>query len=176
MKLPPHHNHIITSSKELISLLGPNPVQIHIEDIARGLAYKPHFNGQTPKFFSIAEHSILVYKLLPRGLRKVRQVALAALLHDASEAYIGDCPQPLKEILPEFVRFEDRLQNAINKRFNIDPHLIRLIKPLDNKAQVIEYQAFYDNVPHPEIKYLEPDDALYQYLSVYRHVMSLQTG
>jgi hypothetical protein len=77
----------ITRSKQVLDLLHPDASHIRFEDIASGLSYKSHYAGQTPAFFSIAQHSLLVLDLLesekepiPNGLKK------AALLHDAAEA------------------------------------------------------------------------------------------
>lgn len=71
--------------------MNPIPQQIHIEDIARGLAHKCRWNGQTRQFYSVAEHSIHVMeKCNP-------EFALWGLLHDAGEAPLFDCPAPYKD-------------------------------------------------------------------------------
>ncbi len=53
-----------TYSGKIFSFINPKPGMIEIEDIAKGLAYKPHFSGFSPKFFSIAEHCLLVEQLV----------------------------------------------------------------------------------------------------------------
>jgi len=83
---------VSTKSGRRVALLNPSPSQIVIGDIAHGLAHQCRFNGQTSKFYSVAQHSVLVASILPRELR------LAGLLHDASETYLGDVVQPLKEL------------------------------------------------------------------------------
>ena len=87
---------ISTRSGRRLYLQNPNAGQIHIDDIAHGLAHQCRFNGQTNKFYSVAQHSVMVASILPPELR------LAGLLHDAAEAYLGDSVQPLKELLPDF--------------------------------------------------------------------------
>src|SRR5580704_6503205 len=72
----------------------PRPEQICIEDIAHGLSMLCRFVGQCRFFFSVAEHSIAVARLLPTNLK------LFGLLHDASEAYLADLPRPVKAGLP----------------------------------------------------------------------------
>lgn len=71
--------------------MNPIPAQIHIEDIARGLAHKCRWNGQTRTYYSVAEHSIEVMKMCGP------EFALWGLLHDAGEAYLGDVPDPIKD-------------------------------------------------------------------------------
>lgn len=109
---------ITTHSGRQVSLLNPQPSQIDIGDIAHGLAYQCRFNGQTSRFYSIAQHSLMVAAMLPDHLR------LVGLLHDAAEAYVGDVVQPLKLLLPDFQAIEQRFTQAIGIRLgiNLDHH------------------------------------------------------
>ena len=91
--------------------LRPHIDDIEIEDIAHGLAYQCRFNGQTSSFYSVAQHSVLVASLVPDELK------LAALLHDAAEAYLGDIVKPLKMLVPEFAPIEKRVMEIIGQRF-----------------------------------------------------------
>jgi len=104
---------ISTRSGRNVSLLSPSAGQIVIGDIAHGLAHQCRFNGQTNKFYSVAQHSVLVASVLPKELK------LAGLLHDAAEAYLGDIVQPLKTLLPEFAAIEERFMQAISTRFSV---------------------------------------------------------
>ena len=105
---------VSTRSGRRVALLNPSPAQIVIGDIAHGLANQCRFNGQTNQFYSVAQHSVLVASILPRELR------LAGLLHDASEAYLGDIVQPLKELLPEYQNIEANFCNVLGARFNVE--------------------------------------------------------
>ena len=105
---------VSTRSGRRVALLNPSPSQIAIGDIAHGLAHQCRFNGQTNKFYSVAQHSVLVASILPRELR------LAGLLHDASEAYLGDIVQPLKELLPDYQAIEAKFCEVLGTRFNVD--------------------------------------------------------
>lgn len=154
--------HIITYSGKKFNYFEPNVDQVETIDIAKGLAYKPYFGGQTPKFFSIAEHCLLVNDLLPPKVP--REIRLAALLHDAAEAYIGDMLSPIKAHLPLYCTVEDAILQAVFKKFNLEVSLLRDIKYYDLKAQEIEYDVFYNNNRTYYIKYLSPDGALTRYL------------
>jgi uncharacterized protein len=93
--------------------LAPQQDEIDIEDIAHALANECRFGGHTARFYSVAEHSILVATLCPDEL------ALAALLHDASEAYIRDIPSPIKHHLSNYKQIENIVQSAIETKYGV---------------------------------------------------------
>lgn len=119
--------------------LEPRIDHIAIEDIAHGLAYQCRFNGQTHEFYSVAQHSLIVSSLAPTDLR------LAALLHDAAEAYLGDMVKPLKVLLPEFAAIEDQVSAMIATAFGIDFSDYGPIKRADLIALATEKR---DLMPH----------------------------
>lgn len=80
----------------------PAPEQISIEDIAHALSHICRFGGHTRTFYSVAEHSVLVSRLLEQS--SAARYQLAALLHDGHEAYLGDLPTPLKVAIGESYR------------------------------------------------------------------------
>lgn len=66
-----------------------------IEEIAHALAQINRFTGHASRPYSVAEHSLLVATIAEgEGASPVQQ--LAALLHDAHEAYVGDLSSPAK--------------------------------------------------------------------------------
>ena len=95
----------------------PDPAHIYIEDIAHALSLLCRFNGHCTRFYSVAEHSVHVAREIDPAL------AMIGLLHDAAEAYLGDVPSPLKAQLPRFKEFEWKMEQAIGKRFGVDPEL-----------------------------------------------------
>lgn len=121
-------------------LTRPHIDDVAIEDIAHGLAYQCRFNGQTHSFYSVAQHSLMVMALVAPEHR------LAALLHDAAEAYLGDMVKPLKTLFPEFSAIEARVMDIIGRRFAVDlTHLDPSIKRADLIALATEKR---DLMPH----------------------------
>lgn len=106
--------------------MDPRPEEIHIEDIAHSLSMLNRFNGHASRPYSVAEHSVRVARLVPPDQR------LAALLHDASEAYLADVPRPVKPYLPEYKEAEHAVEKAIAERFGLDYPWHPEIKRADN--------------------------------------------
>lgn len=162
---------INTYSGLKFSFSEPKIEQINIFDISRGLAYRGHFGGQTKQFFSIAQHSLLVIDLMPYRFINKPEMGLAALLHDASEAYTGDMVKPLKLMLPEFKKIEEKITKVIFEKFKIDIHLLKIVKEYDKKAQEIEYNTFFKNKNH--LNYLKPEEAQVAFMQRYWHYINL---
>lgn len=95
--------------------LEPDADLICIKDIAHSLSMQCRFNGHTAKFYSVAEHSVKLSREFFCGWH----YKLAALLHDASEAYLSDIPRPIKhEPSMWFYRVaEKNLQTMIFDKF-----------------------------------------------------------
>jgi 5'-deoxynucleotidase YfbR-like HD superfamily hydrolase len=123
---------ITTRSGRQVNLLNPQYAQIDIGDIAHGLAYQCRFNGQTSRFYSIAQHSLMVASILPDHLK------MAGLLHDAAEAYVGDVVQPLKVLLPDYQMIENRFTQLIGQRFNVNLEYQPEVKQADLIALATE--------------------------------------
>ena len=69
-------------------------------DIAHSLSLLNRFTGHTTRPYSVAEHCLLVVEILEREAAvHDRQTLLAALLHDAHEAYTIDLSSPMTELL-----------------------------------------------------------------------------
>lgn len=115
--------------------LNPDPDAIVIEDIAHALANNCRFTGHVRWHYSVAQHSVHCSYLVPDEL------ALTALLHDASEAYLSDIARPIKS-QPEFgdvyLRYEKGIEEAIAARFGIVYPYPREVKDADNLMLVTE--------------------------------------
>ena len=129
-----------------LDLLNPSPLDIEIEDIARGISRVARWNGQTSGGYplSVAQHSVIVAELLKSYNENIEiKWQLAALLHDAAEYIISDMITPLKSFLgEEYIQLEEKIQSAINIRFSlpgeIPKKIYKLIKNCDRQTAFIE--------------------------------------
>lgn len=115
-----------------VDLAKPEPGQICIEDIAHHLSKLDRYNGAGHFPYSVGQHSLLVSESLPKAYR------LQGLLHDATEAYLGDVVSPLKAMLPEYRRIEGQVMQAICNRFKITFPRPRIIKKADQAVMAAE--------------------------------------
>ena len=135
-----HDPYVSTYLGNRFYLTRPHIDDVAIEDIAHGLAYQCRFNGQTREFYSVAQHSVMVMNLVPEEQR------LAALLHDAAEAYLGDMVKPLKNLFPAFSEIETQVMAIIGQRFGIELTTLHpSIKQADLVALATEKR---DLMPH----------------------------
>lgn len=104
---------ILTRSGRHFDFADPQPDQIDLLDIAQALANECRYTGHVRRFYSVAQHSVLVSRIVPAPL------ALEGLLHDAAEAYCKDIPRPLKHMLPDYRAVEARIDRAIRARFGL---------------------------------------------------------
>lgn len=121
----------------------PRIEDVHIEDIARGLAFQCRFNGQTQTFYSLAQHSLFVAALAPARLR------LAALLHDAAKAYLGDLAPPLRARLPGFSQLEEEVMAVIGERFGVTDFADPAIRRADRIARATEKRDLMSHADEP---------------------------
>lgn len=112
---------IETYSGIAFDFLNPNPGKVHLQDIAHALSNLCRYNGHCDRFYSVAEHSVHLAQFIKYRLNYPSSVALAALLHDACEAYTGDFPSPFKWAIPELKVIEKRVQQAVHDYFGIRP-------------------------------------------------------
>lgn len=105
---------IITYTGGRFYPMDPREEDINIEDIAHSLALINRFTGHTKFPYSVAQHCYWASVLTPAEHK------LAALLHDASEAYVNDIARPVKVNLPDYQAVEDHIQEIICKKFGVD--------------------------------------------------------
>jgi hypothetical protein len=98
--------------------LDPRADEIHIGDIAHALSMQCRYAGHCLRFYSVAEHSVLLANWIWRG-GATQQTALWALLHDASEAYLVDVPRPVKPHLTGYKAAEAKVMAAVCERFGL---------------------------------------------------------
>lgn len=155
------------------------PSDLQLLDIARALSHVCRFGGHVRGFHSVAAHSVLCSELVWASLEHVdinrrRQGAAMGLLHDASEAYLGDVVRPLKysDRMTPYLALERRVMDAVWERFGLikaagDPVLSVAVKAADDRLCRVEQRDLQGAVlddPHPPITLLRPVDARTQFL------------
>lgn len=111
---------ILTATGRALDLADPRPGDVMPFDIAWALAQINRFTGHALRPYSVAEHSLLVVDVAERVLRLDAHGLLAALLHDAHEAYTGDQSTPAKQAIGEaWSQFEGRVEYAVRTAFGI---------------------------------------------------------
>jgi hypothetical protein len=118
------------------------PDDIAIEDIAHALANSCRFAGHCDKFYSVAQHSVLVSLMVPA------EDALWGLLHDSEEAYFLDMPRPLK-YLPELTEYRELAtagRRVILNRFGLSQFEPDSVKAADRKLLLRERMDLFDTV------------------------------
>lgn len=142
---------IQTISGKKFTLVDPSPESIDIFDIAHSLGNQCRYAGHVTRFYSVAEHSVLLSEIVDPGNGNPL-VSLAALLHDAEEAYTGDINQPLKSLVPYFKKLADRIRRAIFDKFEIPWRILTadawtLIKQTENRLILTEREVLLAEPP-----------------------------
>lgn len=116
---------IKTFTRKHFNYAKPTPESICIEDIAQALSHECRFAGHLPQFYSVAQHSVLVSRIVSP------EFALEALLHDAHEAYCKDIPSPLKRLIPDYRGIENSIDFVIRHKFGLPAELSPDVKHAD---------------------------------------------
>lgn len=117
--------------------LDPRPEDFDMNDIAHSLAYQCRYAGHCRQFYSVAEHCFFISAWIFVETHD-RKVALAALLHDAPEAYIVDVPRPLKGSLQGYKEIEQNIWLQLADRYELDPVLPEIVKKADERILIDE--------------------------------------
>jgi 5'-deoxynucleotidase YfbR-like HD superfamily hydrolase len=157
MTPPPKEPWISTFTGKKIYPWDPKPEDIEILDIAISLSRTARFRAHTTGFYSVAQHSLLASHLVPFS------DMLWGLLHDAPEAYIGDFPGPLKQMVPEYEVAEQALMRAVCDRFGLPHKMPPSVEEVDLLLLVSEADRLMHF--HPEDWHLKfgvkPDRSLF---------------
>ncbi len=132
---------------------------VNINDIAHHLA-SPHnqrYGGAQDydKSYSVAQHCILMAEWCYR-IYQDEELAKLALLHDASEAYLGDVNSILKRVLPDYLSLEAKVQNVILDKYTCATYKLSgydVVDSLDKAILVNEVKALFPL--HIQKKYID---------------------
>lgn len=110
----------------------PRTEDVFIEDIALALSHLCRYNGHCRLFYSVAEHSVHCSNRVAPGHE------LTALMHDATEAYVGDMIRPIKVFMPDFEEMEGNVWLAVAQRFGLPTEMPQEVHEVDNAILVTE--------------------------------------
>lgn len=162
----------------------PEGSEYRISDIAHALSLTCRFSGQCREFYSVAEHSVMVSKIVQGLVDEDRTpgIGLWGLLHDASEAYLTDLPRPVK-YLPELAGYralEQRTMSALAAAFGLvkdPPHWVKNADKLALRSEALALGLLtpdWDVYDWPDCGIrpvpLAPKDAEASFLSRFREV------
>lgn len=131
----------------------PRREDIAIEDIAIGLARECRYGKMTLRWYSVAEHSVLVSILAEEVALATRPelaqaVAREGLFHDCDEAPLHDMPRPIKHDpgmhLEHYRALGARYRDVVFERFGIKPtaETHGMIDTIDKRLVVDEVSQF----------------------------------
>lgn len=166
---------IRTRSGKYMDLVFPDAGSVCIQDIASHLGGLCRFTGATKRFYSVAEHSVLVSRLIVVS----PSVQMFGLLHDASEAYLGDVSTPLKRsgLLGDYSSLEEAMQRTIitslGLSFDDFCTAYGVIKAADYAAFCLEWKHLMLDVPGGEHWELPAKDPAGMFLDRYEELSML---
>lgn len=155
--------YIATGTGRVFDYLDINKDNINLEDIATSLPRLNRFLGHSTRTYSVGEHSLYCLAMAEKLGYSTRE-KLLVLVHDFAEAYVGDCPAPLKSLIPEFSAIEDKVDIALYEYMEIAPPTKeeeKKIKVIDFTMLMIEMKEFTSH----DYKQMMNSDVLTQFFN-----------
>lgn len=118
-----------------------NIQDVPIEDIAHALSMNCRFNGHLERFYSVAEHSVILSYHVPLEYR------MTALLHDVSEAFVPDMPRPFKAQITGFDTYEEKIMRSVADHYGTYYPLPDVVQYVDKNIVRDEAENLYRNPP-----------------------------
>lgn len=160
--------------------LDPRAEEVHIGDIAHALAHQCRYGGHTRRFYSVAEHCVLLAEAVSRQNR------LAGLLHDSPEGYLPDMIRPVKRSMPAYRTAETAVWRMICARFGLSTELPAEVHQADVRILVDEFQQAMAPMPVPiettalagieplgvTLRFWRPDEAGFQFLTLFDRLIA----
>lgn len=151
--------------------IDPRADEVFIDDIAHALSMLCRFGGHCRRFYSVAEHSVLLSRAAPPEFKRW------ALLHDASEAYLVDVPRPIKPFLLGYEAAEIKIMQAVSERFGLQGDIPEQIKRMDRAILMDERSQNMAAAPVPwstdmsplgvRLQFWNPTDARTAFLAAF---------
>ncbi len=112
-----------------------NAPEFHLEDIAHAIAMQCRYTGHCSRFYSVAEHALLVADIMA-----VRELGnpFEGLMHDGTEGYLSDIAAPWKAMLPDYKVMEHTLEVKMRRHFGLSDDITPGCKRADWLALFVE--------------------------------------
>lgn len=146
-------DYITTISGRKFWPLDPHPEDVDIHDIAWALSRICRFGGHTNSHYSVATHCTAVSLLVPE------EDALWGLLHDASEAYVGDMVRPLKDGMDAYKQVENRVELVIANAFGLPLEMPESVHLADKRIVQAEKFLFTNQTVCEDLSTMDEDIA-----------------
>lgn len=109
-----------------------------IEEIAHATAMQCRYTGHTREFYSVAEHCVIVSRLV-EDLAVCRPgTPFEGLMHDAHEAYVSDIASPWKVLIPDYQKMEKGLESKLRVAYQLPEKISEGVKLADWLALFVE--------------------------------------
>ena len=156
------------NTNKMENLYTPNCIRTH------SLSMQCRFAGHLPRFYSVAQHSVVCSYLVDENQ------SLQALLHDASEAYLLDIPSPIKKQLPQYQQAEHKLMIMIAEKFGFKYPLHPQTQKSDRIMLEFEWEHIMLKFQHCFYKFpngrfgecWSPDQAKEEFLNRFKTIIS----
>lgn len=172
---------IVISRKDgrLVNILRWDLEDMPIEEIAHNLAHINRYSGAQPYPVSVGLHSVLVSYMVPESC------SYEALMHDATEAFVGDMTHPIKALCPNFRAIEAEVRKQVCLNYSVPIVESRVVKLHDVRARDLECMyrrgGFMNDVSNREVNVCNmflvpdyrPDQVIEMFLARYESARTL---
>lgn len=189
---------IQTYTGRWFDLANPRPEDVDPLDIAISLSRKCRFGGHCLKFYSVAQHVVLVTLWMAQSLQSTRdgwaRTLLWSILHDGHEPYTGDITRPMKRAMSRegyqncLPQITERIDWAVRDRFglgSIAGFMLDVVREFDLKLLATEYRDLMrPGLDWGEIKGVQPaawtiiplgpDEAFSLFCEFFRRIQDVQ--
>lgn len=138
----------LTSGRKFY-LNDPKPEDVFLEDVARNLSGMIRYTGASR--YSVAQHQVIAAWMADKFYPDAGPVlGRRMLIHDTAEAYYGDVSSPLKSLLPDYKKLEDRADACMEQRFGLTFNGEPFVKEIDDRMWVTESRQFFGPIAYED--------------------------
>jgi hypothetical protein len=132
----------VATERGYYDFMDPDPATLYtMEEAGVVLSRICRFGGRGPRFYSVAEHTVLCDNIAIR-LNYTLEQRRSVFLHDVPEAIVGDVTTPLKRQLRDFAPIEEITAAAYRARYDV-LDIPALVKKVDLLAFSVEARDFF---------------------------------